>query len=329
MNKAATNVSIFAGLPKEEQISHVTDLAKTVLSEYPFDVTEIELINFEFNATFKVLTSKNQKFALRININSTRTYENLQGEVALVKFLADTSAVILPKPIASKDNRYALTIYSSLMEKNLGVILYSWLEGEELGDHASEATLGKLGAAMARMHLATEGFSLPAGAQLPLLRDFLWGTNDVLFGSSSPVTPEEKALLTSAKGVIEKIINDLYFDESAIAIHADLHGWNVMKCGDEISVFDFDDSGIGLKVQDLATSLYYLDTPEQDSALINGYKSVCELPRYNEFQMKGLLLQRRIILLNYLFETTNSEHREMAPKYLEETIRRVRVFLDQ
>jgi Ser/Thr protein kinase RdoA (MazF antagonist) len=319
----------FAELSHQAQIAHVIELARTVLRDYPFEVKLIELINFEFNATFKILTSEDEKYALRININSERTDENLQGEIALVQFLADKSTVILPRPIASRDNHFALTIYSSFMERNLAVILYSWLEGEELGDVPSEDALGKLGAAMARMHKATEGFVLPAGAQLPTLRDFLWGTKDVVFTAGSPVKVEEKALLSRAKEAIEKIIDDLYSENSAIAIHADLHGWNVMKCGDEISVFDFDDSGIGLKVQDLATSLYYLDTPEQDAALINGYRSVSELPSYSELQMNGLLLQRRIILLNYLFETTNIEHRQMAPKYLEETIRRARVFLDQ
>ena len=43
--------------------------------------------------------------------------------------------------------------------------------------------------------------------------------------------------------------------------------------------------------------------------------------------MDMLLLQRRIFLLNYLYETTNAEHRSMLPEYLEETLRRVEKFL--
>jgi Ser/Thr protein kinase RdoA (MazF antagonist) len=76
-------------------------------------------------------------------------------------------------------------------------------------------------------------------------------------------------------------------------------------------------------VQDLATSLYYLDTPEQDAALLEGYRSVSSLPEYTERQMQVLLLHRRLILLNYLYETSNPEHRDMLPKYQIETIRRV------
>jgi Ser/Thr protein kinase RdoA (MazF antagonist) len=262
-------------------------------------------------------------------VNSDRTYENLLGEIAFVDFLNSKSVVNLPKPVSTKLNQLAQTIHSPLMERDLGVVLYTWLEGEELGDEPSEDSLRKLGAAMAAMHQATSGFRLPEGAKLPFLRDFLWETQNIIFSSNSPLSSEEKEILSKAKSKIELIIGDLYSKGEAIVIHADLHGGNVFSHEDEVFLFDFDDSGIGLPIQDLATALYYLDTPEQDAAMLDGYRSVCDLPVHSEYQLQGLLLQRRIILLNYLFETTNQEHQEMAPEYLVETIRRVKVFLEQ
>ena len=95
----------------------------------------------------------------------------------------------------------------------------------------------------------------------------------------------------------------------------------------QLSIFDFDDCGFGVEAQDLAVALYYLDTPEQDAALLNGYKSVKPLPTYSELAMKALLLQRRLLLLNYLFETKNQEHKEMLPAYLEKSLERVSTFL--
>ena len=99
--------------------------------------------------------------------------------------------------------------------------------------------------------------------------------------------------------------------------------WNM---GD-IAVFDFDDCGIGLPVQDLATALYYLDTPAEREIVLEGYRSIRALPEYSDFQMQALLLQRRILLLNYLYETANEEHRELIPTYLPETMRRAKLFL--
>jgi Ser/Thr protein kinase RdoA (MazF antagonist) len=321
--------SKFAFLSVEAQKEHILDLAHEILRKYPFELQSIELINYEFNATYKVQTSDGQKYSLRINVNSDRTYENLLGEIAFVDFLNSKSVVNLPKPVPTKLNQLAQTIHSPLMERDLGVVLYTWLEGEELGDEPSEDSLRKLGAAMAAMHQATSGFRLPEGAKLPFLRDFLWETQNIIFSSNSPLSSEEKEILSKAKSKIELIIGDLYSKGEAIVIHADLHGGNVFSHEDEVFLFDFDDSGIGLPIQDLATALYYLDTPEQDAAMLDGYRSVCDLPVHSEYQLQGLLLQRRIILLNYLFETTNQEHQEMAPEYLVETIRRVKVFLEQ
>ena len=321
--------SQFGQLDVQAQREHVLELAHTVLSDYPFEIHSVEIVNFEFNATFKVVTSNRDIFALRINVNSDRTYENLRGEIAFVGFLNQKQAVNLPKPVACKKGEFALTVASSMLERDLSVVLYSWLEGEELGDEPNDEALRKLGAAMAAMHQATADFTLPDKAQLPFLKDFLWQTQDIIFSSASPLSKEDIELLTKVKNEIEHIIEDLYSGSKAIAIHADLHGANVFTNGDQIYIFDFDDAGFGLPIQDLAIALYYLDTPEQEAALLAGYQSVSELPRYDKRQLIGLLLQRRIILLNYLYETTNQEHRDMAPEYLVETLRRVRVFLDQ
>ena len=73
--------------------------------------------------------------------------------------------------------------------------------------------------------------------------------------------------------------------------------------------------------------MYYLDTPEQDEAVLEGYRTVCELPTYTKAQMNSLLLQRRLVLLNYLYETKNPEHKEMLPAYLEKSMERVNGFL--
>jgi Ser/Thr protein kinase RdoA (MazF antagonist) len=73
--------------------------------------------------------------------------------------------------------------------------------------------------------------------------------------------------------------------------------------------------------------LYYLDTPEQDQALLAGYTSVKPLPTYSGNTMKALLLHRRLLLLNYLYETKNQEEKELLPAYLEKSLERVSTFL--
>jgi hypothetical protein len=43
--------------------------------------------------------------------------------------------------------------------------------------------------------------------------------------------------------------------------------------------------------------------------------------------MASLLLQRRLVLLNYLYETKNPEHKAMVPAYLQKTMERIGTYL--
>jgi Ser/Thr protein kinase RdoA (MazF antagonist) len=157
----------------------------------------------------------------------------------------------------------------------------------------------------------------------------MWGVEDLLLGPKSLLDAVSKSVISEAFTVINKTVDALYAENKAQIIHADLHGWNVMWHEGKLAIFDFDDCGFGLPIQDIATATYYLDTPEQDQALLEGYTSVRPLPPYTDFDMKSLLLHRRLMLLNYLYETENQEHQEMLPDYLVESIRRAQVYLSE
>jgi Ser/Thr protein kinase RdoA (MazF antagonist) len=303
----------------QQQIESLSSCVAEIVGQYDLDVASTESINHEFNSTFKVTTSDGKRFALRINVNSTRTLENLKAEIFWVKTISN---VQVPKPVDNAAGDYVTFGYHDASGRRLASVLYTWLEGEELGDEPTIPQIRATGAAMAHLHQQSAGLQLPEGTTLPDLSDFFWGSPDFLTGAES-MSNEEQRLIARARELVDDTVRQLGRQESVQLIHADIHPWNVMWHNEEVAVFDFDDSGIGLRVQDLATSLYYLDTPEQDAALLEGYQSVSPLPEYTERQMQVLLLHRRLTLLNYLYETTNPEHRDILPEYQVETLRRV------
>jgi Ser/Thr protein kinase RdoA (MazF antagonist) len=162
---------------------------------------------------------------------------------------------------------------------------------------------------------------------LPTFDDLLWGTEDFLLSAKSLLPTAERALVQEAVARITSDMVQLYAQTEVQIIHGDLHGWNLMWNESQLSVFDFDDCGFGIPQQDLAVTMYYLDTPEQEAALLEGYKSIAPLPNYSSQQMASLLLQRRLVLLNYLYETKNPEHKAMVPAYLEKTMERIGTYL--
>lgn len=318
----------FFELPESEQISELTAFASSVLEAYEFSIKSIESINYEYNATFKITATDSTNYALRININSPRSAENIRAEVAWVRFLQGIDGVHTATPIANKDGLCITTLSHPHSGRELNCILYSWLDGEEVGDEPSLEQLHALGQAMARMHASSKDFVLPSDSVLPSFQDPFWETEDFLLSNKSRLELADKELVAKAFVRIIAETDALFAENSPQIIHADLHGWNMKWHNNQLSIFDFDDSGIGLPIQDLATALYYLDTPEQDEALLNGYKSVMNLPTHKKSDLEMLLIHRRLMLLNYLYETNNQEHKELIPTYLEETLRRVRVFIN-
>lgn len=304
----------------EEQIASMDGCLTEILSQYDLGEYETESINHEFNSTFKVATDAGEKFALRINVNSNRTIGNLNAEIF---WITSIQSVKVPKPVLNREGSAVTYGWHEATSSRLASVLYTWLEGEEPGDEPTEEQLFALGAAMAKLHLESAGMVLPDGCELKNYTDVFWGEKNLLTGPESGLTAEEQHKVAEVLAKVSTALVELRGDAQLQPIHADMHPWNVMWHEGELAVFDFDDSGLGLPIQDLMTSIYYLDTPEQDAALLAGYASLAPVPKHTPEQRQLLLLQRRLLLLNYLLETSNPEHAEMVPEYQAETFRRL------
>ncbi len=317
-----TSKNAFAAMTVDEQIASLDACLVEILNQYDLGEYEAESINHEFNSTFKVACASGEIYALRINVNSTRTLENLKAEIAWV---SRVQSVKVPKPTPNRDGSFISYGWHEASQRNLAAVLYSWLEGEELGDEPTDGQLRALGAAMAKLHLESAELTLPDDAQLPIYQDAFWGAEDLLTSPASALNEEEKRVVAGVLANVAAALAELGEGQHLQPIHADLHPWNAMWHEGEIAVFDFDDSGIGLPIQDIATAIYYLDTDDQRAAFLAGYESIAALPSSSAKQMGLLLLHRRILLLNYLYETSNPEHAELIPEYQAETFRRISV----
>ena len=264
------------------QTDSLTVFAHEILAKYGISDAEVECINFEFNATFAVSTESGQKYALRLNINSTRVVSNILAETLWVRDLARIPSINVPSPIASLDDQFVVSALHQDSGQVIHGVMYSWLEGEEIGDEPTLEQLRTVGQSMALLHENSSNFTLTDGAELPTFNDFFWGTEDYLFSTKSRLIPQDLALFEQARDLIMRFTDELYASSPVHIIHADFHGWNLMWHEDQLFIFDFDDCGYGVEAQDIAVALYYLDTPEQDAALLDGYKSIRPLPVYSE-----------------------------------------------
>ena len=311
----------FHQLDTDAQVAALLPLARQILAQYPVgDVAELESINHEYNSTFSVQAIGGQKYALRINVNSARTPANLSAELW---WMSQIQAVTVPKPVANQDARLSTSVWFEPLNRQLHAVLFEWLPGQEVGDEPTDQQLTAMGAAMARLHLESARLQLPPDASLPNLQDPWWGEPNLLAHPTEQLAASQVAAIAQAQDKISAIVDQLYATGTPQLIHADLHGWNLMWHQGQLAVFDFDDAGIGLRQQDIATALYYLDTPQERQTWLAGYNQITDAPAGQEAWLPALLVQRRLHLLNYLVGSTNPEHRAMVADYLAETIRRI------
>lgn len=302
-------------------------LVDLVMAEYGLTPASIRNLNHEYNSVFEIFTTSKEHFALRLGFNSARSHENLLGELSFLQFVANSGKLVVAKPIMNLNGSLVTLVNSALGSRIINCVLFEWLEGEDLGDSPAIHQLFEAGKAMALLHDLAMDFRLPEESILPRFDGFFWEVNDYLRGKSTSLTLVEQELLTRAIALIAELVENLYSTSSPILIHGDFHGWNLKWQKETVAVLDFDDCGLGLEIQDLATALYYLDSRDQDEAFLEGYKSIRRLPNYTESELAALLLQRRIQLLNYVYEVRTPELLQMREAYQAETFKRIESFL--
>lgn len=317
----------FAETTRRQQVRILTRIAHDLVAQYPIKPRSVELRNFGFNATFRVTASRGRQYGLRINVNSARSRANLLAEVSWLEAIAKETTVIAPRPIRNREAQP--TTSTTAAGRNFDSVMYAWLDGRTVGDRFGRPTAVQLGAAMARLHQQSLHLRLPRSAKFPELTSFFWNQPDRIHGSASPLNNVQLR-------VIDRVINDVspmlmraLDADRRRPIHSDLHAGNLLRHDGRLAVIDFDDSGIGVPVQDVGVAAFYEDArPAFLDSLFEGYQQVRALPDVSDDLIHALMAHRNLVLLNDLLGSQTADMRDMIPKYIRRTITRLRHYRD-
>lgn len=288
---------------------------------------QVECINHGYNTTFRVRAEGFPEAALRINTNSSKTWEHIQAETAFVRHLSE-SGVLVPNPLSSPGGEFVLC-RDWEGPRPLKAVLYTWLPGRLYRTGFTAKNGLQLGALTKQLHQAAEGWKPPDGAQLVKGGDPLGGL---------PWVMDEQQGHGIDLGVwreVWKRAEALYvrIDETPrIVIHDDLHMWNLMKTKAGMAVFDFDDMVLGWPIRDAAVTLFYIrrlnDAAKVEEAYWKGLGLTPEEAGLTQSEFELMVGARVLLLANDLAQSTNSELRAEFPGYVGKADRRLRRLLD-
>lgn len=322
-------LSEFAQLGSRAQVRRLRGAALEVLAGWPVEVARLRLLYHGFNTTFRVDTTDGRTFALRLNVNSKKPPAALAAEMAWLDALSASGDVVVPVPQRTIDEQLTSEVFVASLGRSLPAVLFGWLRGPDVEDVAAPQHVHALGRATALLHSHAQEWTFPTGATLPST-DHYWEPGfPMLTAPHDLVDDDRRALFHEVAGHVRRVSAEVSARGPHHALHADLHLGNAKWYRGRLSVFDFDDALVGVRVHDLAITSYYL-RPRQElvDALFEGYESVRSLPEVTDEQFETLLAARNLLLVDELLTTESADFVALLPQFLINSEIRQRHFLD-
>jgi Ser/Thr protein kinase RdoA (MazF antagonist) len=305
----------------DEQVRRLTGLAEIAAQEWGLDAASISSVAYRENMTFRVNADGGAAYALRVHQGNYRADAQIQSELDLMTYL-DEQGIRTPRVVRTSDGRLFTTVSAPGVPEARQCDLFEWIDGKPLrmtgqpipGDVAplAEAYV-EVGRLAARIYNATEKWEKPAGFSRPVWdAEGIYGVQGHLgdFRKLRGVSDEQKRLMLA---IAEKLTDTLTRfgkepDRWGLS-HGDFLGENIFVCEDGIRLVDFDDSGEGWYMLDIATAVFDLiDTPAYEpclEAMASGYREYRELPDSHLEMLPAFFLAR---LLSYLAWCAKKTH---------------------
>ena len=255
------------------------DVVSNALALWGMDNARVSLAAARENTVYRI-EHKSMLFALRFHRAGYRSESELVSELMWMGMLAKHE-LPLPRPVASIDGKFCHHV------AGITVDVLSWLEGTPMGRNGELANLENptetyraLGQSMARLHLLSDQWQTPATFSRPswdatgLLGDEpLWGR----FWENPTLTDEQARRLLELRTFARETLDRSSATLDYGLIHADLVPENVLVNGSQIQLIDFDDSGFGFRLFDIATTLNRAKRTDAydkyKDAFLDGYQS--------------------------------------------------------
>jgi Ser/Thr protein kinase RdoA (MazF antagonist) len=314
----------YTQMDEEAQIAEVQNLVPGILAQYGIEASQVKNVNHDFNSTFKITTSNGDDLALRINLSMGKSGKEVLAEMQWLEALAEDGSVTAPQPLRTTNGELYITTRFEPLNADTSVVLFKWVEGEEVGDEPTPEQLFELGENMARLQKFAKGLSFKDGAFLPTINRTLMNSKDLLTASQpEPINDKLYADILKGLALSDEVFSRISKDQELIPIHADLHMSNVIQTKDKLAIIDFDDAGLGLPIQDLFISNYYIrEDTEKEKHLKAGYASILELPKVSDEDYEILILGRMIVLIDAVLDMTSAEAIDFLPEFLVRTQKR-------
>ena len=298
--------------------SSYTPAALQALKSFPVDAENVELIAHSENVTFRVaVRGADTDYVLRLHRPGYNTIEQLKSERVWTQALKD-AGMSVPDSLLTRRGEYFVPIDIPGVATQCYAGMTTWIEGSTLNDYLETHSdreeraryFRRIGELAAAIHNQSTNWETPPGFARPRLDlDGLlgeaprWGR----FWEHADLTAAEQKLLRRARKRIHATLSD-YGErpDNFSLIHADLHPDNIVYDGESLALIDFDDSGYGWHMYEIASALIeYRFAPGFGAlrdALLEGYREHRPLAAQDADMLPAFLLIRGMAIMGWFHQ---------------------------
>ena len=312
-----------------EQVTLNTEIARNAIKEYDFNSVKFKFIKHLENTTFKLSTEQGN-FLLRVYCGLQNTVQDIESEAKIIEYLSNCNNYEYQKPIYNNSNHFVTISEASGISKPVSIL--SWIDSPIVGNNVNDISFfEKLGKLLAHIHNKLAEWQKPIDFQRSMLdADSLIGKNGAFGYADLAYKYFDRETVSLFESVYQRLL-----DFEAVAgreknifgiIHGDLHLNNVILHQNSLIPIDFDDSGYGYYIYDLAVIVanYWgiTEYSEIKTNLIKGYRSLGKLSSEIENRLSLFIAARYIFIALYFAGKSEQEATfkqivlEYIPSYL-------------
>ena len=304
----------FEQLTESGQARRLRAMAFNAIGAWPIDVKAINLIAVHTNTLFRVTTSDNQKYALRICKPGEHTDIAAGYEAIWLDRLNSETDLRVPTLIRTRSGDPWVYAEADGVPQAHRCMLFEWIPGQPVSESETPVQYEQMGVMLAQMHDIADAFTVPDDFRpMSWNKTFYWPDEQIIIDDlayAHLITPERRAVLAELIPLIDDTLGDLYKQRPPIVIHGDFHSDNVHSFRGKLYALDFADLMLGYPVQDIAITLYSERFADVRPHFEAGYRSVRDWPVQSERQLNLIMAARMVSFVNYVSQDFDAETAE-------------------
>ena len=314
-----------------ERQAKVERLARKALVAYAMEDARILPLPGRENTVYQVREA-GERFSLRI-CDPDRDRNGLMRELLWLMALSRDTNLTVPEPLMAIDGEILRTVAAPGIPGFHPCMLFSWVDGDAVGEDAAPGDFEAIGRALAALHQHGAAFRWPAEFELD---DPDGGESDApSFEGLSDVTDRSALdLLSNAWTRIAPSLEALASSGVSFGVvHGDLRRRNIIMGGDGPCFLGFDLCRRGPLIYDLAVLWRDLAVrPDADAlraGLLAGYASLRPIPSKVEWHLDALGALATIHALCRVADSSQLRYADWAPRFFRRGLRSLEAFADR